>query len=82
MKTKVLKFVMPVFAFILAMVLAFATGTKDNSRIGYYPDPVTGEPQEINVDCDSSTDKLCKFEGIQVYAEPEFDTELKKSSSQ
>lgn len=73
---------MPILAFVMAIGLAFATETTDNSQTGYYEDPITGVVKPIDVDCDSSSEQFCMFNKQQVFAEPELLNELKKTKEQ
>ncbi|MEQ5789754.1 hypothetical protein J4E06_01745 [Muricauda sp. NFXS6] len=69
MKTSFLKIVLPAFAIVMAVGLAFATEESNSSYIGYIGTP--SGVQQIQTDCPNSGENLC-FEGIyQVYNNPE-----------
>lgn len=68
MKSKILKFVLPAFAILLAVSLSFATVNNAPSQTGYYDDPFIPGVQSIATNCSkTATGALCR-EGIyQVY---------------
>ena len=78
MKTKVLNFVMPVFVFIMAIGLAFATEKVDD-QTGFYYDPGLDDVIEVSVDCDSSDIEQCEVDGNPVFAERSLDTPILKT---
>ena len=47
MKSKILKFVLPAFAILLAVSLSFATVNNAPSQTGYYDDPFIPGVQSI-----------------------------------
>ncbi|MHB1105185.1 MAG: DUF6520 family protein [Lutibacter sp.] len=81
MKKSVLKLVLPAFALLLAVGVAFAT-TESNSFTtdGYYDHPIAG-PTAVpgGVNCQTSGPNACLYNGFQVYAEIELQTELRKN---
>lgn len=80
MKTKVFKSILPAFALLLAVGVAFAA-TESNSFTtdGYYDHPIAG-PTAVpgGVNCQTSGQSDCTYQGLQVYAEIELETELHK----
>lgn len=79
MKTKVFKSVMPVFAMLLAMGMAFATDTDREVRTGYYQDPFLGvQSITIGDECKVQSGVDCKFNGHQLYAEMTLSNPLRK----
>lgn len=79
MKIRIFKSVLPLFAFILAIGLAFATEAPV-AQTGYYFDPSTGQIESVLVECNSTSNIRCEFNGQQVYAEPELMTPLFKTA--
>ncbi|MGV8815350.1 MAG: DUF6520 family protein [Gelidibacter sp.] len=79
MKTKVLKFVLPVFAILLAVSFAFATETIPVSQIGYYNHPISGW-QEVNVgmECQPQAGINCTFNDFQLYKDKSTSFPLRK----
>ncbi len=80
MKTKFLKFILPAFAIMMAIGLAFASEAETASRIGYYDHPIFGvQSAMVSDDCNPGGAVLCKFNGYQLYDEPSLSTELGKN---
>lgn len=69
MKTKVFKSVMPFFAMLLAMGMAFATSASTD-QIGYYDDPAMPGIQEVSTNCSLKGVINCEVDGFQVYSDP------------
>ncbi|MBW8244722.1 hypothetical protein K1F50_18075 [Muricauda oceani] len=68
MKTSFLKIVLPAFAIVMAVGLAFATEDSNSSYVGYIATPFG--VQQIQTDCPDTGELLC-FEGAnQVYNDP------------
>lgn len=70
MKTKILKFGMPLMAFLLAIVFAFAAESKsliedDVLITGYIQNTSTCDP--VTVDCTTVIGPLCSFGNKQVF---------------
>ncbi len=70
MRTKILKFGMPLMAFLLAIVFAFATEKslpeEENALItGYIGTPATCHDQVVN--CTTVNGPVCKYLGQTVY---------------
>ncbi|WP_375587492.1 DUF6520 family protein [Flagellimonas aurea] len=72
MKSKFLKLVLPAFAILMAVGLAFATEDRPVPKIGYYEHPTLGW-QEVTVDdnCGESGSIACTAFDQQVYSEPD-----------
>ena len=58
MKSNLLKLVLPAFAILLAVGLAFATEDRDIPQTGYYQHPILGL-QTIETDCPDSGSDPC-----------------------
>lgn len=71
MKTKVFKAILPLFAMVMAVGMAFATKSFDTNRPGYILTP-TG-PMEVpgGVYCDTQVNAPCLYLGQQVFADKE-----------
>ena len=74
MKTKKNKFVLPVFAMLLAAGFAFASESKVVERDAYYNIPGTANWGHTTVgeECYTGGAVPCKFLGQQLYAAPNF----------
>ncbi len=77
MKTKVFKFVLPVFALFLAVSFAFAAEESNTAQTGYYNHPILGV-QSIMTDCPRDGVDPCKFGAFPVYADQSLTIPLKK----
>lgn len=79
MKTKIFKFMLPVFAMLLAVGFAFATEVKTMSQTAYYNHPITGwQSVVIGNECQDRSGFECKFNGYQLYKEMSTATPLRK----
>lgn len=70
MKTKILKLVLPVMAFVMAGILAFASENKESSPntlliTGYIHQ--NGVCRSVQVDCTNDGATSCTSSGLQVY---------------
>lgn len=84
MKKHLLKIVLPAFAILLAVGLAFATEEKAAFQQGHYFDTSVQQWKSITVeeDCDDQGEIPCLHEGYQLYSMPSFgSTPLKKNES-
>lgn len=80
MKTKFFKFILPAFAIVMAIGLAFASEAETASRIAYYSHPILGVQSTMVADeCGQGNEIACQFNGYQLYAEPALTTELRKN---
>ncbi|CAG2532840.1 hypothetical protein MAR621_03034 [Maribacter dokdonensis] len=80
MKTRFLKFVLPAFAIMMAIGLAFASEAETVSRIAYYDHPILGvQSTMVSDDCRPGGVLLCKFNGYQLYEEPSLSTQIGKN---
>ncbi|TMU50749.1 DUF6520 family protein [Flagellimonas algicola] len=66
MKTKILKFILPAFAIIMAVGLAFATDESNATQTGYYNHPILGV-QSISTDCPDFGTVQCMEGPYQVF---------------
>ncbi|MFG6686747.1 DUF6520 family protein [Mariniflexile sp. HNIBRBA6329] len=66
MKTKVFKFVLPVFAILMAISLSFAVEANKTNQTGYYDHPTFGATP-VTVDCDAPSGPQCLFGQYPVY---------------
>lgn len=70
MKSKVLKFVLPAFAIMLAISFAFATEANNTVTTQYYNHPILGTLEvPISMDCPIQGSTTCKYNGFDVYAD-------------
>jgi len=76
MKTRFLKLVLPAFAILLAVGLAFATESNTVSQVAYYQTSSGVMEVTIGDDCEPNGDISCKYFGNQLYAEPSLSTPL------
>lgn len=76
MKASLFKIVLPAFAILLAVGLAFATENATVFKTAYYLHPTMGW-QEITVDddCDIEGAIACTFLGQQVYSAPSLNSD-------
>lgn len=65
MKKHLLKIVLPAFAILLAVGLAFATEESNLMYPGYADTPDGPEP--VETDCDGSSENQCKVGAFDVY---------------
>ena len=81
MKTKLLKFVLPAFAIVMAIGLAFATEAETVYQTAYYNHPALGWQSVVAENgCGASGTIRCTFNGIQMYSQPSFgSTALRKN---
>ena len=80
MKVNLLKLVLPAFAILLAVGLAFATEAASVDQVGYYK-PLNQNWQSIMVEdpCFDGGGTQCKYIGYQLYDAPSFSaTQLSK----
>lgn len=72
MKTKKIKFVLPVFAILLAVGFAFSTESKVVERDAYYNIPGTAnwEKTTVGEECFTLGAIKCEFFGHQLYSAP------------
>ncbi len=77
MKTKVFKSVLPVFALLLAVSLAFATETNLFLNTGYIEGPLG--PIEVQVPCDNTTQDQCYYLGHEVFQDTGLSIPMRKS---
>jgi len=76
MKTKFFKFVLPVFALLMAVSFAFAT---KSTRVltAYYFNPSTGwQTTVVSDDCNRPAGQPCKIGAYQLYADMSFTNPL------
>lgn len=80
MKTKFLKFILPVFAIVMAIGLAFATEAETVYQTAYYNHPALGWQSAVAEDgCDAPGFIPCTFNGKQLYSQPSYSsTPLRK----
>ena len=69
MKRSFLKIVLPAFAIIMAVGLAFATEEDNSTETGYYNHPILGV-QAIQTDCPETGQVLCMEGQWQVFKDP------------
>lgn len=67
MKSNFLKLVLPAFAILLAVGLAFATEESNLMQPGYADTPFG--PQYVETDCDATSGNQCKVGSYDVYAD-------------
>ncbi|MER3374562.1 MAG: DUF6520 family protein [Allomuricauda sp.] len=77
MKKHLLKIVLPAFAILLAVGMAFATEADSFLETGYIQGP--SGPIEVQVDCKSQIPDPCLFLGKQVYENPDYTDPMQKS---
>ena len=80
MKTKFLKFILPAFAIVMAIGLAFATEAETVYQDAYYNHPALGwQLTMAEAGCGESGTIPCKFNGNQLYSQPSYSsTTLRK----
>lgn len=70
MKTKILKFVLPVFAVLVAVSFAFATKSTSVDQIGHYYEPLLGwQSIVVGSECGFDGEVPCKYMGKQLYSQ-------------
>ncbi|MEO2052191.1 MULTISPECIES: DUF6520 family protein [Flavobacteriaceae] len=81
MKSNFLKLVLPAFAILLAVGLAFATEDRAVFQDGHYYDTAEQEWRSIPAEgCGETGNTLCKHLGYQLYSMPSFgSTPLRKN---
>lgn len=77
MKKHLLKIVLPAFAILLAVGLAFATEADSFLETGYIKGP--SGPIQVQVDCKSEIQDPCLFNGQQVYQNQDYTSPMRKS---
>lgn len=76
MKTKILKFVLPVFAVLVAVSFAFATKSTSDSQLGHYLDPFLGwQSIVVGPECGFDGEVPCKYMGKQLYSQQDTDSQ-------
>jgi hypothetical protein len=76
MKTRFLKLVLPAFAILLAVGLAFATESNTASQVAYYQTPSGVMQVTIGEECEPNAEISCTYFGNQLYVEPTLVTPL------
>ena len=77
MKTKFLKFILPAFAIMMAIGLAFASEAETVYQTAYYNHPALGwQSVTAEADCGAMGDIPCTFNGNQLYAQPSYNSTL------
>lgn len=69
MKRSFLNIVLPAFAIIMAVGLAFATEEDNSTRTGYYDHPILGL-QTVQTDCEEFGEDPCMEGQHQVFQNP------------
>lgn len=73
MKTSVFKLILPAFAILLAVGLAFATeNTKVAQQAHYYLPGQGWQSTMVEDECFDGGSISCKYNGNQLYSEPDF----------
>jgi hypothetical protein len=74
MKSNFLKLVLPAFAILLAVGLAFATEDNTVFQIAHYYDVSEQQWKSITAEpgCDEDGENPCLYEGYQLYSAPNF----------
>ncbi|HZH70561.1 MAG TPA: DUF6520 family protein [Flavobacteriaceae bacterium] len=69
MKTKVLKFGMPLMAFLLAVVFAFASQSSTSLEASTHQAAIylNEQCQDVRVDCGIQSGPACTFQGMPVF---------------
>lgn len=80
MKTKFFKLLLPAFAILMAVGLAFATEESPVVQQGYYFHPINGwQSTTVDANCLEGNEILCTQDGYQLYEAPSFaSNELRK----
>lgn len=79
MKTKIFKFVLPVFALLMAVSFAFATQSSTVAQTAYYFHPVLGwQSVIIGDDCQDQAGNNCFIGSYQLYKDMSTSTPLRR----
>jgi len=79
MKTRFFKFVLPVFAILLAVSFAFATETKPMSQPAYYLHPISGWIEvTVGMECQPQAGVNCTYDDFQLYKDESTSFPLRK----
>ena len=78
MKKHLLKIVLPAFAILLAVGLAFATEADSFLETGYIQGPLG--PIEVQVDCKDQILDPCLYLGQQVFKDKSYNQPMRKSN--
>jgi len=80
MKAKFFKLLLPAFAILMAVGLAFATEESPVVQQGYYFHPINGwQSTTVDVNCLDGSQIACTEDGYQLYEAPSFSSrELRK----
>lgn len=76
MKTTFFKHVLPAFAILMAVGLAFAAEDLSVDKTAYYQGPNGIMSVTVGDDCVPNGAIQCTFDGFQLYQEPSLSTEL------
>jgi hypothetical protein len=76
MKSNFLKLVLPAFAILLAVGLAFATEDSSVDQVAYYQTSSGVQSVTIGDECQPNNEIDCKYLGFQLYAEASLTTKL------
>ncbi|WP_066223747.1 DUF6520 family protein [Formosa haliotis] len=77
MKTSFFKFIMPAFAILLAVGLAFASNSTELLNVGYIQGP--SGPIQVQVDCESEVEEPCTYLEQQVFKDQNYNEPMTKS---
>lgn len=83
MKSTFLKLILPAFAIVLAVGLAFATEetTSSSSQTAYYEHPVLGlQSVTVGNECQDQAGINCTYNGFQLYADMDTSIPLRKQN--
>lgn len=70
---------LPAFAIVLAIGLAFATESDTPSQTAYYQHPILGvQSTTVGDECFFGSEFPCTYNGYQLYKEPELINDLRK----
>lgn len=73
MKAKFFKLLLPAFAILMAVGLAFATEDEPVAQVAHYFLPGQGwQTVMVEDDCGASGNEACEYNGIQLYSERDF----------
>lgn len=80
MKTRFFKFILPVFAMLVAVSFAFATDTTSEAQTAYYFHPTLGwQSVVIGDDCQDQAGIACKIGAFQLYQDMSTSTPLRRA---